>query len=96
MEVEKISKKGVDRKISTHAWLKHFTQSCNNRELIKVGFLCYWLQRTVLPSGPKQRVPASVWGPAIRMALRENLSLAAAVVAKLYHRLNELSRRAKD
>lgn len=33
------------------------------------------------------------------MALRENLSLfgmAAAVVAKLYHGLNELSRRAKD
>lgn len=34
MEVEKISKKRVDRKMSTHAWLKHFTQSCNNRELI--------------------------------------------------------------
>lgn len=55
-----------------------------------MAFLATWLAKSVLPNSP---IPPSVFHPAVRLGLKQKISLAAAATANIYHALNILQDR---
>ncbi|XP_077212783.1 uncharacterized protein LOC143847865 isoform X2 [Tasmannia lanceolata] len=79
----------IASKVTLKQWVLHF-ELVEDSMLEHIGFLAFFLQRSLLPNGPENDVPSCVYGPAIRLALGEKLALAPAVMASLYAGFSEI------